>query len=77
MLYDSDLNQLLTQWSERLGFQTAKQEYKDAVSDCIYDLKCLIDKGFEEEALANEAFEQQLADSYLSTIETHDALLLS
>lgn len=77
MLYESDLNKLLGQWTERLDFQTAKQEYKDAVRDCIYDLKCLLDKNFEEEALAEEAFEQQLADNYLSTIEAHDALLYS
>ena len=63
MLYDSDLNQLLAQWAERLSFQTAKQEYKDAVRDCIYDLRILIDKQFQEEIMANEAFEQQLKEN--------------
>ena len=65
MLYDSDLNKLLDQWIERLSFQTAKQEYKDALRDCIYDLKCLVDKQFQEECLANEAFEQQLKEDEL------------
>lgn len=74
MLYESDLNKLLSQWTERLGFQTAKQEYKDALRDCIYDVKCLVDKNFEEETLAREAWEQQMADDYLATIEAHDRL---
>jgi hypothetical protein len=74
MLYESDLNKLLDQWTERLGFQTAKQEYKDALRDCIYDVKCLIAKNFEEETLAREAWEQQMADDYLATIEAHDRL---
>ena len=60
MLYDSDISDLLSQWQETANRPFFPPSYKDAVRDCIYDLKCLVDKSFEEEALANEAFEQQL-----------------
>lgn len=60
MLYESDLNTLLTQWEVRLDKQSS--DYKDCLRDCIYDLKSLIDRNFADELLASEAFEQQLAE---------------
>ena len=62
MLYESDINNLMTQWEERLCFLGVSQSYKDGIRDCMYDLKTLMDKNLEEEALANEAFEQQLKE---------------
>ena len=64
MLYESDISQLLTRWEA--GLEKQSSDYKIAVRDCIYDLKGLIDKQQELEAVAveretaNEAFEQQL-----------------
>ena len=55
MLYNSDINGLLSQWEDRLKGQSP--DYRIAVSDCIYDLKCLMDK-----QLADEAFEHQLEE---------------
>ena len=75
MLYDSEINSLLDQWTERLNYVTAEQSYKDAVRDCIYDVKSLIHSQDVEEAAA--AFEQEIADDYLSTIEAHDKLYYS
>lgn len=63
MLYDTDINNLLSEWNERLGLSGNSQSYKDALSECIFDLKCAVNKNFEEEALANEAFEQRLEDT--------------
>lgn len=60
MLYESDISHLLSQWQERLSSDSNEQPYKDCLSDCIYDLNCLMDKNFAEEALAQESFEQQL-----------------
>lgn len=83
MLYESDLNKLIDQWTDRLGFQTAQQEYKDAVRDCIYDLKMLIDKQFQEEIMSNEAFEQQLKrdeklwDEYISGVYAGDGVVMA
>ena len=58
MLYESDINGLLSKWEAHLDSQPS--EYKIGVRDCIYDLRCLMDKNHEEEALAQEAFEQTL-----------------
>ena len=65
MLYDSDLSNLLSQWQEIAARPFVDSSYKDGVRDCIYDLKCLVDKQFQEECLANEAFEQQLKEDEL------------
>jgi hypothetical protein len=62
MLYESDINNLMSQWEERLCFLSVSQSYKDGIRDCMYDLKTLMDKNLEEEALANEAFDQQLKE---------------
>ena len=62
MLYESDLNRLIESWTSRPGFTEASQEYKDAVNDCIYDLRELVNCRFQEEALANEAFMQMLEE---------------
>ena len=72
MLYDSDINGLLSDWEARLSYQTP--DYKAALGECIYDLKSLMEKRFNEEALANEAFEQQLDENYLEVLEAHDKL---
>ena len=60
MLYESDISHLLSQWQERLESNCNEQSYKDCLSDCIYDLNCLMDKNFAEEALAQESFKQQI-----------------
>ena len=62
MLYESDIANLLSQWQKRLDSNVNGQSYKDCLSDCIYDLNCLIDKNFAEEALANESFEQEIKE---------------
>lgn len=75
MLYTSDINQLLSKWEA--GLDNHSSDYKIGVRDCIYDIQHLITESLQEEALEEEAFYQQLSDSYLSTIEAHDALLCS
>ena len=62
MLYESDVSSLLAQWRQRICHLPVDTAYKDGVNDCIYDLQTLMDKQFQEEALANEAFEQQLKE---------------
>lgn len=62
MLYESDLTNLLSQWQERLGENKVEQSYKDALNDCIYDLRTLIDSNFTQEALAQESFMQKLKE---------------
>ena len=71
MLYESDISSLLSQWQKELK-ESKDPSYKDGLRDCIYDLRMLIDEHFKEEVLAQEAWESQMAEDYLATIEAHD-----
>ena len=61
MIYESDVSNLITSWKNELK-QNQDATYKDGIRDCIYDLTMLIKKSSEEDALAKEAWEQQMAD---------------
>lgn len=80
MLYESDVSSLLAQWRQRIYHLPVDTAYKDGVNDCIYDLQTLMDKYFQEEALASEAFEQQLQEDakywsdYYATLFSDDGL---
>ena len=54
MVYISDLQPLINSWQERLHNQYQPTPYKDALSECIYDLnQCInnsIDRMTEEDA---------------------------
>ena len=60
MLYSNDFNGLLARWDKETKDSHREQPYKDAVRDCIYDLRCMIDDKFAEEMLVQEAWEQQM-----------------
>ena len=62
MLFDTEINKLLSQWKNRLSLFAFSSQYRDGVRDCMYELKSLRDKQFNEEIDANEAFEQRLAE---------------
>lgn len=53
MLYDNDVSYLLTLWKERVSTSNITQEYKDAVRDCMYDVKVLADKNKQYLKFAN------------------------
>lgn len=73
MVYICDLQQLIREWLERMN--TAQPpSYKDALRDCIYDLNQLVDRAIEEEFDYKEMVESQIADSYLSSMEAHEAV---
>lgn len=83
MIYESDLIGLLTTWKAVLFDKRQPKEYKDGVSDCIYDLQQLINNSFEEEmnTRADEIFnylpseevlkhlDELAADEYNSSME--------
>lgn len=58
MLYESDINKLLSNWEASLKSHT--EDYRIAIRDCIYDLRCLMNKQHDEEMLYEEVVEQQL-----------------
>ena len=74
MIYLSDLQQLIASWTERMGNPTHTSSYRDAVSECLYELNCLLEKALNDQLSAQDYIAQQEADFYLSTIESHEQL---
>ena len=72
MICISDLQQLVDRWQERHDSCLYPQSYKDALLDCIYEVNQLVNRSINEE-LSYQDYLQQEADSYLSTIEAHEA----
>lgn len=74
MIYNSDVETLLQQWESRIHIATNSQDYNDGLRDCAYDLRCLIDNNYAEEALARESFDQRLQkeESILNEFEKYN-----
>ena len=74
MIYISDIQQLADKWTERMNNPTQSFDYKNAISECIYDLNQLINHSIEEELDYKEMLDSWEADNYLSSIEAHEAV---
>ena len=74
MICVSDLQQLISSWQERMSKQAHPFEYKNALSECIYDLNQLINHSIEEELDYKEMLDSWEADNYLSSIGAHEAV---
>lgn len=73
MIYISDVQQLADKWTERMNNPSQSLEYKDALSECIYELNQLINKTLINEMTEEDARQyilEQDAD-YYSQLE-HD-----
>jgi hypothetical protein len=71
----TDLQKLISQWTERMGNTTHPLPYRDALGECIYELNCLITKTLQDEMTEQDALDyllSQEADSYLSSMEAHE-----
>jgi hypothetical protein len=76
MITVSDIQQLLASWTERLDTSFQPSSYKDALSECIYELNQLINKTLLDEMTEEDAREYMLsqeADAYLSSEENYYA----
>jgi hypothetical protein len=76
MIYISDIQQLADKWTERMNNPAQSFDYKNALSECIYDLNQLINKTLLDELTEEEARQyllEQEADSYLSSEENYYA----
>ena len=73
MITVSDLQNLITKWQERVNNPSQPFAYKNGIGECIYDLNQLISRSIQEE-LTYEDFLSMEADSYLSTMEAHEAV---
>ena len=49
MIYLTDINRLLSVWIERMGDMRFPSAYREAVSDCVYELNSLVSSTIEEE----------------------------
>lgn len=49
MLYQSDLQSLISKWTERLNSTSNSQPYKDSLGECIQELNGLLDASIQEE----------------------------
>lgn len=72
MIYSSDLQQLLNDWIARSKSSKYSDEYKKAVAECAFELQTTIDNYFNEETEALQYLDEQYADYYLSSIESHE-----
>lgn len=76
MIYINDVQQLADKWTERMNNPYQSLEYKDALSECIYELNQLINKTLLDELTEEDARQyllEQEADSYLSSEENYYA----
>ena len=76
MIYISDVQQLADKWTERMNNPTQSFDYRNALSECIYELNQLINKALLDEMTEEDARDyilQQEADSYLSSEEAYYA----
>lgn len=76
MIYISDIQQLADKWTERMNNPTQSFDYKNAISECIYELNQLINKTLLDELTEEDARQyllEQEADSYLSSEENYYA----
>lgn len=76
MIYISDLQQLANKWTERMNNPTQSFDYRNALSECVYELNQLINKTLLDELTEEDARQyllEQEADSYLSSEENYYA----
>lgn len=70
MIYVTDLQNLVSQWLSRSTDHSYPSPYRDAISECICDLNTLLENHFREEIESHEAYEESLADTWLSSLES-------
>ena len=66
MLYASELAELMSQWMARVNDTSFPDPYRDALRDCTYELKTLVNKSIEDELSARaiiENLEQKTSDN--------------
>lgn len=49
MLYGAEIDELLAAWQQRIQDKSYPQEYRDALVDCVYELKTLLDSSIEDQ----------------------------
>lgn len=76
MIYINDIQQLADKWTERMNNPAQSFDYRNALSECIYDLNQLINKTLLDQMTEEDARDyilSQEADAYLSSEEAYYA----
>jgi len=76
MIYISDIQQLADKWTERMNNPAQSFDYRNALSECVYDLNQLINKTLLDQMTEEDArgyILSQEADSYISCEENYYA----
>ena len=76
MIYISDIQQLADKWTERMNNPTQSFDYRNALSECVYELNQLINKTLLDQMTEEDARDyilSQEADSYISCEENYYA----
>jgi len=74
MIYISDIQQLADKWTDRMNNPAQSFEYKNALSECIYELNQLVNKTLLDEMTEEDAKQDLLkqADDYFSNLEPEE-----
>ena len=76
MIYISDIQQLADKWTERMNNPAQSFDYRNALSECVYELNQLINKTLLDQMTEEDARDyilSQEADSYISCEENYYA----
>ena len=76
MIYISDIRQLTDKWTERMNNPAQSFDYRNALSECVYELNQLINKTLLDQMTEEDARDyilSQEVDSYISCEENYYA----
>ena len=79
MIHPNDISALASQWEARAKDKKYSGAYRDAVSECLYELRNLCIPDAQEDWTSFlppeevwKAIEEQEADDYLASLEAHE-----
>ena len=72
MVYVSELQDLVSQWLDRMSNTEQPVPYRDALNECVYEVNKIIDNAIEAEEDCQRQLDEQWADSFLSSLEADE-----
>lgn len=68
MVYITDLQNLISQWIERVGNAAYDSPYREGLSECAYELTQLINRSIQESLEYQDALDMWAAEEYEASI---------
>jgi len=72
MVYITDLQELVSQWLDRMKDVTQPEPYRDALNECIYEVNKIIERAIDTEANCQQQLDEQWADAFLSSLQADE-----